>query len=106
MPSPDRPATARLLQNLRQILPNAMPLSLRERVRAPSGAAIGILLTGLAGVFLAARAADAQLVLPALIAPMGASAVLLFAVPASPLARPWSVVGGNTVSALVGVIVA
>lgn len=37
------------------------------------------------------------------IAPMGASAVLLFGVPASPLAQPWSVVGGNLVSALVGV---
>ena len=32
-----------------------------------------------------------------------ASAVLLFAVPASPLAQPWSIMGGNTVSALVGV---
>ena len=38
-----------------------------------------------------------------LIAPMGASAVLLFCVPASPLAQPWPVVGGNTISALVGV---
>ncbi|PWJ88222.1 HPP family protein [Mesorhizobium loti] len=36
---------------------------------------------------------------------MGASAVLLFAVPASPLAQPWSIIGGNTISALVGVIV-
>ncbi|HCY17455.1 MAG: hypothetical protein A2Z93_10670 [Curvibacter sp. GWA2_64_110] len=40
---------------------------------------------------------------PWFIAPMGASAVLLFAVPASPLAQPWSIVGGNLVSALVGV---
>ncbi|MBL8330283.1 MAG: HPP family protein [Rubrivivax sp.] len=40
---------------------------------------------------------------PWFIAPMGASAVLLFAMPASPLAQPWSIVGGNTVSALVGV---
>lgn len=40
---------------------------------------------------------------PWFIAPMGASAVLLFAMPASPLAQPWSLVGGNTVSALVGV---
>jgi CBS domain-containing membrane protein len=39
-----------------------------------------------------------------LIAPMGASAVLLFAVPASPLAQPWSLIGGNLVSATVGVI--
>jgi CBS domain-containing membrane protein len=38
-----------------------------------------------------------------LVAPMGASAVLLFAVPASPLAQPWSIVGGNLVSATVGV---
>ncbi|PCR16609.1 HPP family protein, partial [Klebsiella pneumoniae] len=26
---------------------------------------------------------------------MGASAVLLFGVPSSPLAQPWSIVGGN-----------
>jgi CBS domain-containing membrane protein len=29
--------------------------------------------------------------------------VLLFAVPASPLAQPWSIIGGNLVSALIGV---
>jgi len=40
---------------------------------------------------------------PWFIAPMGASALLLFAVPASPLAQPWSIVGGNLVAALVGV---
>ncbi len=34
---------------------------------------------------------------------MGASAVLLFVVPTSPLAQPWSFVGGHLVSALVGV---
>ncbi len=35
---------------------------------------------------------------------MGASAVLLFAAPASPLAQPWSIVVGNGVSALMGVL--
>lgn len=40
---------------------------------------------------------------PWFIAPMGASAVLLFAAPASPLAQPWSIVGGNIISALIGV---
>ncbi len=40
---------------------------------------------------------------PWFIAPMGASAVLLFAVPASPLAQPWSIVGGNVVAAAIGV---
>lgn len=41
--------------------------------------------------------------IPFLVAPIGASAVLLFAVPASPLAQPWSIIGGNLVSATVGV---
>ena len=36
-------------------------------------------------------------------ASMGASAVLLFAAPHSPLAQPWPLVGGNLISALVGV---
>lgn len=35
-----------------------------------------------------------------LFAPLGATAVLLFAVPTSPLAQPWSCVVGNAVSAL------
>lgn len=39
-----------------------------------------------------------------LVAPMGASAVLLFAVPASPLAQPWSFIGGNLVAATLGVL--
>jgi CBS domain-containing membrane protein len=33
---------------------------------------------------------------------MGASAVLLFAVPASPMAQPWAIIGGNSLSALTG----
>ena len=42
---------------------------------------------------------------PWLAATMGASAVLLFAVPSSPLAQPWPVMVGNVMSALVGVAV-
>ncbi|MES3154740.1 HPP family protein [Sphingomonas faeni] len=41
--------------------------------------------------------------LPAIVAPLGASAVLVFAVPASPLAQPWPVIGGNVISTLFGV---
>ena len=37
------------------------------------------------------------------VASMGASAVLLFAAPHSPLAQPWAFAGGHMVSALVGV---
>jgi CBS domain-containing membrane protein len=60
------------------------------------GAALGLLATGLLCRWIAADAS------PWLIAPIGASAVLVFAVPASPLAQPWSVIGGNTLSALIG----
>ncbi|WP_455234892.1 HPP family protein [Thiogranum longum] len=38
-----------------------------------------------------------------LVASMGASAVLLFAVPHGPLSQPWPVFGGHLVSALIGV---
>jgi len=38
-----------------------------------------------------------------IIASMGATAVLLFAVPHSPLSQPWSVFGGHVISALIGV---
>ena len=64
------------------------------------GALIGILVAGLLG-----HAAGLVLVpgVPWLVAPLGASAVLVFAVPSSPMAQPWAVMGGNTVSALVGI---
>lgn len=40
---------------------------------------------------------------PFMIASMGASAVLLFGVPHSPLSQPWSFAGGHLVSAAIGV---
>ena len=43
---------------------------------------------------------------PWLVAPVGASAVLVFALPASPLAQPWPVFGGNLISAVVGLLAA
>lgn len=57
---------------------------------------------GLAGLVLAAAVSrwligDAG-ALPWLIAPMGASTVLLFALPASPFSQPWPVLGGHLVA--------
>jgi len=72
-----------------------------DRLLACLGALIGIALTSL----ICSRLPFSSYHLPMLVAPIGASAVLLFAVPASPLAQPWAIIGGNTISALVGVCV-
>lgn len=74
---------------------------LTEALRAGLGAVIGL---GVAGLFLLSPAIDLKHGL-FLVAPFGATSVLLFAVPNSPLAQPWSAVIGNTVAALVGVAV-
>lgn len=76
------------------------PVGRLDGFRAAIGALLGIFLTGFVGFLWLGTTSG----LPFLLAPMGASAVLLFAVPASPLAQPWSVIGGNGISALVGVI--
>jgi CBS domain-containing membrane protein len=70
-----------------------------DRLMACLGALLGIALTSLVSASLPLGLHN----LPLLVAPIGASAVLLFAIPASPLAQPWPIIGGNTISALVGV---
>jgi CBS domain-containing membrane protein len=74
----------------------------RERGIASIGALLGIGLAALFSTMIAGAPGTAAL----LVAPLGASAVLLFAVPTSPLAQPWPIIGGNIVPALVGVAVA
>ena len=70
-----------------------------ERLRSCLGALLGLGVTG----YICTHAVGGGARAPLLIAPMGASAVLLFGVPSSPLAQPWSIVGGNIVAALIGV---
>lgn len=72
-----------------------------RRLVACIGAAIGIALT----MIVCSQVPWIEGDLPIIVAPLGASAVLVFAVPASPLAQPWPVVGGNILSTLVGVAV-
>lgn len=71
-----------------------------EAVRAATGAGLGLFITGCLLWLIAPT--GALLDHPLLIAPFAASAVLIFAVPNSPLAQPWPVVAGNTLSALCG----
>lgn len=87
--------------NLNSLGPAVARVSGAEAMRAGLGALIGL---GLTGLFLLSPQIDPELGLY-LVAPFGASAVLLFAVPNSPLAQPWSAIVGNTVAAFVGVAV-
>lgn len=84
----------------RLFIPILAGASLRDRMIGSAGALLGI---GLAGLICGALFPASM---PWLIAPMGASAVLLFAVPSSPLGQPWSIVGGNSVAAVTGILVA
>ena len=80
--------------------PHPMNVRRRDVVLSCLGGALGLALTE----WISRLALGVSS--PCLIAPMGASTVLLFGVPASPLAQPWSIVGGNLVAALIGVSVA
>jgi CBS domain-containing membrane protein len=84
---------------LSSFIPAPVTVKWQERARSCLGALLGIAFTGGSMYLLLGPAAS----IPLLVAPMGASAVLLFAVPASPLAQPWSIIGGNLVSATIGV---
>lgn len=75
---------------------------LNDRLVACLGAGLGVFIAAVAGLGIQ----NMWPALPFLIAPIGASAVLVFAVPTSPLAQPWPVFGGNVLSAAVGVTVA
>ncbi|WP_297369643.1 HPP family protein [Acidocella sp.] len=83
----------------RRFLPTQQPVVWRDALRGGVGACVGLVLTGLLSRLWLGHGGLA----PALIAPIGASAVLVFGVPASPLTQPWAVLGGNVVGALAGV---
>lgn len=87
------------LKLLLRIVPASGLVDRYEKMRACAGALFGIVLTALCSYFILGKDINAAW----LIAPMGASSVLLFAVPASPLAQPWSIMGGNIIAAIIGV---
>jgi len=71
----------------------------RERAVAALGASLAI---GAAGAISALIVGSHAALL--LAAPIGASAVILFAVPSSPLGQPWPVIGGTTLSIACGIL--
>ena len=90
---------SRLRIFLGRLKPHALPVARRHIVLGSIGAGTGLAVTSMFSHWLLGE------VNLWFIAPMGASAVLLFGVPSSPLAQPWSIVGGNVLSALIGVTV-
>lgn len=80
-------------------VPAPLQVSAGERLRAALGATLGI---GITAALAHALATFWHWPLAWLVAPMGASAVLVFALTSSPMAQPWSVVAGHTVAAVVG----
>jgi CBS domain-containing membrane protein len=90
------------------LLRGKTPIRPIDALRGGVGALLGLLVAGLLGRFAVSSISGGggDWLHPLLVAPIGASAVLIFAVPASPLAQPRSVLGGNIVSALVGITVA
>ncbi len=91
--------TQQLQQWLRNFWPAPMRINGRERVRITLGVALGVLFMALLGRWWS-HTGSAQ---PWMVASLGASAVLVFAIPSSPLSQPWPLLAGNTLSVLVGV---
>lgn len=72
-----------------------------ERLRSVFGAFIGLALV----LTIASYLGELSGLNEWLMASLGASALLVFALPQSPMSQPWAVVAGNTLSALVGITV-
>ena len=72
-----------------------------EMIRSVLGALIGLMLVLTIAKYLGEIGGLDEW----LMASLGASALLVFALPGSPMAQPWAVIAGNTLSALVGISV-
>ncbi len=77
-----------------------LQLSIREKCISALACLTAIFLTA----WLSRYGSPTQA--PLLVASMGASAVILFAIPGSPLAQPWPFVGGQLLSGFVGILCA
>lgn len=101
LPSEPGPGwSGRLRLVLLSLLPAPVTVAGRERLRIVVGAALGVGLAALLSHWLSGHYGIEG---AWMVASLGASAVLVFAAPAGPMAQPWAAVAGNTVSALVGI---
>ncbi|WP_353427819.1 HPP family protein [Polynucleobacter sp. MWH-UH19D] len=70
-----------------------------ERLRCVGGAFLGLMLV----LTIAKSLGELSGIGEWLMASLGASALLVFALPGSPMAQPWAVIAGNTLSAVIGI---
>ncbi|HFC91606.1 MAG TPA: HPP family protein [Leucothrix mucor] len=86
---------------LRLFTPPANTTSLKEKMLSGFASLLAISLVLFSSSFFLLTEDT-----PWIVASMGASAVLLFAVPLGPLSQPWSFVGGHLLSGFIGITVA
>ncbi|MBL8481937.1 MAG: HPP family protein [Rhodocyclaceae bacterium] len=81
----------------RYLLADAAPLSSAERLRSAGGALAGMLIVEAILAVLPAAPATRALLMP-----LGATTVILYALPHSPLGQPWSLAGGYLLAGAIG----
>ncbi|MRR51256.1 MAG: CBS domain-containing protein [Rhodocyclaceae bacterium] len=81
------------------LIAEAAPLSHSERAKSALAGLAGLLLIQGVLAVLPLDPAQRQFLLP-----VGATSIIMFALPHSPLGQPWSVAGGLLVSALAGLV--
>lgn len=93
-----RPVRTTLHQLARRyLISDAPPLSASERWRSTTAALAGMLLLQAILALVPAKSGVSHL-----LAPLGATSIILFALPHSPLGQPWPLAGGLLLSALIG----
>lgn len=75
-----------------------------EKLLSALGACIAISLTVLLSLFVSMKYGFSSTASLLIISSMGASSVLLFAVPHGVLSQPWPVFGGHMISAFIGIV--
>ncbi len=89
------------MKRIRLFRPLLAGANARDRAITCLAAAIGIAIVALAGTLVDGPIhSDAWIFVP-----IGASAILIFAVPASPLTQPWQVIAGLVISSTIGIVV-
>ena len=101
MPQTSYGLRRRIRRRLKALIPPPIEVSTRERVRVAMACGLALVLMALFWRLLSGvlHWHGPRL---GLLAPLGASALLVFAVPAGPMSQPWPTVLGNTLSLAIG----